>query len=100
MLNSKQRAWLRAQANSMEPGFLIGKSELTQASITDLDAMLTTHELIKVAVLKTAAGDIRQLAAAVGEAVQAEVIQVVGRRILIYRRSEKLVKAGKSMQLP
>ena len=50
MLNSKQRAWLRAQANSMEPGFLIGKSELTQASITDLDAMLTTHELIKVAV--------------------------------------------------
>ncbi|MDW7657668.1 MAG: YhbY family RNA-binding protein [Bacillota bacterium] len=100
MLNSKQRAWLRAQANALEPGFLIGKGELTPASITDLEAMLTTHELIKIAVLKTAASDIRQLAASVGEAVQAEVIQIVGRRIVIYRQSEKLMKAGKSLQLP
>ena len=100
MLNSKQRAWLRSQANSLEPGFQIGKGDLTPALITGLDAMLTTHELIKITVLKTASCSVRELAADLSEAVHADIVQVIGRRMVIYRPSEKLARLGQSLPLP
>ncbi len=100
MLSSKQRAWLRARANQMPAGFQIGKNELSEMVLADLAALLSTHELVKIAVHKTVASPSQELAAILAEALDAQIVQVVGRRITIYRPSEKLAQKGKSLQLP
>ena len=100
MLSSRQRAWLRARANTLEPKFQIGKGELTPAVAGDLAALLSTHELVKVNVLKTAEGPVADLAAAAAARVDAEVVQVIGRRFVLYRLSEKLARQGRELQLP
>ena len=100
MLTSKQRAWLRAQANSLESQFQIGKGEISESLTHDLSDMLSTHELLKVTVLKSASDDAGELARALADAVGAELVQVIGRRFVLYRASEKLERLGKSMILP
>ncbi len=100
MINSKQRAWLRAQANDMPCQFHIGKGELDSEIVTGLDEILTTHEVLKINVLKTAADPIREIADKLAEAVDADIVQVIGRRIVLYRFSEKLAKKGRSLALP
>lgn len=100
MLNSKQRAWLRSQANSMDCQFQIGKGEITDTVRQGLDEILTTHELLKVSILKAVDTSPAEIARNLAEAVGAEVVQVIGRRFVLYRFSAKLAKAGKGMVLP
>lgn len=100
MLNSKQRAWLRAKGNALESQFQIGKGEVTEALCQSLDEMLSTHELVKITVLKTAGDDVADLAHALAASVGADLVQVIGRRIVLYRLSEKLERLGKSLPLP
>jgi RNA-binding protein len=100
MINSKQRAWLRSQANPLESRFQIGKGEITAQLIQGLDEILSTHELLKVSILKSAEKRPDELAAELAAAVSAELIQVIGRRFVLYRHSDKLAKAGKDLQLP
>ncbi len=100
MINSKQRAWLRSQANQLECGFQVGKGELSDQLIRSLDETLSTHELLKINVLKAYPGNIAGLAAELAAAAGAEVVQVIGRRITIYRHSDKLAKLARDLQLP
>ena len=100
MLNSKQRAWLRRMANTMPSQFQIGKSEISPTVEQSLDEILATHELVKVAVMKSAETDIAEMAHSLAEAAGAEVVQVIGRRFILYRHSEKLARQGKAILLP
>ena len=100
MINSKQRAWLRAQANDMPCQFHIGKGEVDSEIITGLDEILTTHELLKINVLKAAASPVKEIADELAQAVNADIVQVIGRRIVLYRFSKKLSNKGKSLALP
>lgn len=100
MISSKQRSWLRAMANSLDCRFHIGKGEIDEDIIRALDEILTTHELIKICVLKTAEQPIKEIAEILSERVSADVVQVIGRRIVLYRHSPKLAKAGKNLMLP
>lgn len=100
MINSKQRAWLRSMANPLESLFQIGKGEMSDQLVRSLDEILSTHELLKINVLKTAEQSPAELARQLADSVSAEVVQVIGRRIVLYRHSEKLAKAGKAMRLP
>ncbi len=100
MINSKQRAWLRAQANDMPCQFHIGKGEIDNEIINGLDEILSTHELLKINVLKTASLPSKEIAEELAAAVNADIVQVIGRRIVLYRFSEKLAKKGKSLALP
>ncbi len=100
MLNSKQRAWLRSQANQLECQYQVGKGEVDETLLRGLDELMSTHELVKVNVLKTAQASSAELAAVTAEAIGAEVVQVVGRRFVLYRYSPKLAKQGKSLVLP
>ena len=100
MITSKQRAWLRARANSLESECQIGKSVLSDTFLQGLDEMMTTHELVKVVVHKHVDADVRVLAGQVAEALQADLVQVIGRRFVLYRPSEKLMRKGQSLQLP
>ena len=100
MLNSKQRAFLRSQSNALDSLFQIGKGDVDEAVIKGLDEMMTTHELVKITLLKTAESDPKDLANQLSTAIGAEVVQVIGRKLVFYRYSPKLAKLGKSIILP
>ncbi len=89
MLTSKQRAYLRGLANSLEPILHMGKGGLSDAMIRQADDALTAREIIKGKALETAPVSARETAEAIAEAVGAEVVQVVGRTFVLYRRNEK-----------
>jgi RNA-binding protein len=100
MINSKQRAWLRAEANGLDCQFQIGKEEIDHNTVKALDEIMSTHELIKINVLKTAEAKPAEIAQQLASQAGADIVQVIGRRIVLYRFSEKLAKAGKNIVLP
>lgn len=87
MISSKQRSFLRGLANPLEPIFQIGKGGLGENMVLALSDALTARELIKVRVLKNIMDDPRTVAAELAEATNAEVIQVIGQNIILYRRN-------------
>ena len=96
MLTSKQRAYLRGLANTMEPIVHAGKGGVSEAIIKQADDALTARELIKGRVLETAPGSARDVAEEIAAAVNAEVVQVIGRTFVLYRRNQK----DPTIQLP
>lgn len=91
-LTSKQRAYLKSLSGKIDPIFQIGKSSLTP-SITDaIDDALEKRELVKISVLKNCFDDPRELAAMVAERTHSNVVQVIGKRFILYRPSKKAPK--------
>ena len=88
-MTSKQRAFLRGQANGMDPILHAGKGGIGDAMVKQADDALTARELIKGRVLETAPETARELAEALAAATRAEVVQVIGRTFVLYRRNEK-----------
>jgi RNA-binding protein len=64
----------------------VGKDGLSEGLVSALDAALLQHELIKVKLGEAAGSDRRALGAALAEAAGGELVQVLGRTVLIYRR--------------
>ena len=89
MLTSKQRAYLRGLANPLEPILHAGKGGVSDTLIRQADAALTARELIKGRVLDTAPGSARELAEQIAGAVNAQVVQVVGRNFVLFRQKPK-----------
>lgn len=89
MLTSKQRAYLRGLANTMEPILHAGKGGVSDTLIRQADDALAARELIKGRVLETAPGTARELAEEIAGAVNAQVVQVVGRNFVLFRQKEK-----------
>ena len=96
LLNSKQRAFLRSKANSEEPILHLGKGGLSEPLLRQAEDALAARELIKCKVLETAPFSSREAAEQVAQAVCAEVVQVIGRTFVLYRRNQKEPK----IQLP
>ena len=96
-MTTKQRAYLKSLAMTMDPIFQIGKNsmspELTQAVKEALDA----RELIKISVLKNCADDPKELAAMMAERTHARVVQVIGKKIVLYKEGKD---KNKKIQLP
>ena len=89
MLNSKQRAYLMKMASSISPIFQIGKSSLTSEIIEAVDAALEKRELIKIFVLKNCADDPKELSEMIAERTRSQVVQVIGKKIVLFRVSKK-----------
>ena len=89
MLNSKQRAYLMKMASSISPIFQIGKSSLTSEIIEAVDAALEKRELIKISVLKNCADDPKELSEMIAERTSSQVVQVIGKKIVLFRVSKK-----------
>lgn len=88
-MTSKERAAWRAKANSLEPIIQIGKEGITDNLITQIDDTLDVRELIKIRVhLETAPESPKQFAPKLAEALQADVIQVIGEVIVLYRKAD------------
>ena len=89
MLTSKQRAELRAQANTLETTLMVGKDGVTEAVAAEADRLLTARELIKGKVLESALMSAREVSDAICEATGADGVSCVGNKFVIYRFSEK-----------
>ncbi len=88
-MTSKQRAYLRSLANELEPVVQIGKSGVTPETVTAVGEAFSTHELIKLGVLKNCAEEPHAIADCVAERTHAEVVQVIGKKIVLYRQDRK-----------
>ena len=89
MLTSKERADLRAQANSLETTLMVGKEGVTEAVVAEADRLLTARELIKGKVLESALMSAREVSEAICEATGADGVSCVGSKFVLYRFSEK-----------
>ena len=96
-MTSKQRAYLRGQANTMEPIFQIGKSGLSENLIKQLYDAIEARELIKITVLETAPDDVKNLAVEIAEKTNSELIQTIGNKITLFRQKEKNSRYEKAM---
>lgn len=88
-MTSKQRAMLRAMANEYQPIIYIGKEGVTEALIQDADAALEARELVKGSIGRNAEVDLRTAVAELCQTLQAEPVQVIGRKFVIFRPSKK-----------
>lgn len=84
-MTSKQRAYLKSLAAKLDPVFQIGKSSLTPELTAAVDECFNNNELIKVAVLKNCLDDPKMIAEAVAGRTQSQVVQVIGRKIVLYK---------------
>lgn len=90
-MTGKERAEWRARANSLEPLFQLGKGGISDAFIEQVDGALNTRELIKFKVLlETSPITPREAADEVAARTNADVIQVIGGVIVLYRFNPKL----------
>lgn len=89
MLTSKQRAELRAQANDLETTLMVGKGGVTGQVLAEADTQLQARELIKGRVLESALLSAREVSDALCQSLNADGVQCVGSKFVIYRKSEK-----------
>jgi RNA-binding protein len=98
IMTSKQRAYLRSLAMTMDPIFQVGKSSLTPEIIEAIREAIDARELIKVSVLKNCADDPRAIAEVLAERTRSEVVQVVGKKITLYKEAKNEKK--RKIELP
>ena len=85
MITSKQRAYLKGLAMTMDPILQLGKGGLTPENTASVDEALAARELIKINVLQNCLEDSRQMAETLAERTRSQVVQVIGRKIVLYR---------------
>lgn len=87
-MTTKQRAYLKSLAMTMDPIFQIGKNSMTPELTKAIEEALTARELIKVSVLKNCMDDPRMLADMIAERTHAQVVQVIGKKIVLYKEGK------------
>ena len=102
MLTSKQRAYLRGLANSIDTILMVGKSGLSADIEKQADDALTARELIKGKVLEASPVSAREAADLIAENTHSDVVQVIGSKFVLYRKNNKepkiiLPKASKKI---
>lgn len=95
-MTSKQRAYLKGLAMNIEPIFQVGKSSLTPELIQAISESFNTRELIKISVLKNCIDDPKEIAQMMAERTRSQVVQVIGKKIVLYKES----KEHKKIELP
>lgn len=88
-LTSKQRAYLRKMASQLQPVVSIGKGGATPEVVASAAEALEKRELIKASVLDNCFEDVRDIANVVGERTRSEVVQVIGRKFVLYKQNTK-----------
>lgn len=87
-MTSKQRAYLKGLAMKMEPIMQLGKGSVTPENTVAVDETLAARELIKISVLQNCLDDPRQMAEVLAERTHSQVVQVIGRKIVLYREGK------------
>lgn len=84
-MTSKQRAYLMSLASNLNPVFQVGKASLTPELTQAIDECFHNNELIKVAVLKNCFDDPRAIGEMVAERTHSQLVQVIGKKIVLYK---------------
>ena len=88
-LTSKQRAYLKSLAMELSPVQYFGKASLTEENLRNVDEALAARELIKLGVQKNCEDSPREIAEAAAAHTNAEVVQVIGKKIVLYREGKE-----------
>lgn len=88
-MTSKERAYLRGLANRVPSLYQVGKDGVTENVIKQIDDALAARELIKGNVLENALMSAREVAEELAAATGSQVVQVIGNRFVLYRRTDK-----------
>ena len=89
MLNPKQKRELKALASQLTIRYQIGKNEISDSLLDMLNKALTAHELIKIDVMKGCSLPIMEIALDVSNKLNAEIVHVMGRVIILFRRNKE-----------
>lgn len=89
MLSTKQKAYLKKIAHTRKALFQIGKDEISENMIKTVGDSLEAHELVKISLLKTCAISVDEAAIELASQTHSEIVQIIGRTIVLYRRSNK-----------
>lgn len=89
MLTGKQKRFLRSEAHNLNAIFQIGKEGLHFSQIESIKDALYAHELIKVKILDTCATSKNEIALELSRQTKADVVQILGRTIILYKPSDK-----------
>ena len=85
---TKQRAYLKSLAMNITPIFQVGKSSLTPEITEAVNEALAARELIKISVLQNCADDPKEIAQYLSERTHSDVVQVIGKKIVLYREGK------------
>ncbi len=89
MLSGKQKRFLRGLGHDLKPVILVGKGEVNTPLVHETTSALESHELIKIKLLESCPMDRYEVADALAGACGAEVAQVLGRTLLLYRKGKE-----------
>lgn len=89
MITTKQRSKLKAMANTLRPSVTIGKDELTDNVLKEIETALYHYELVKVASLQSCTLSAKDMCRTACEKLGCEPVLCVGNRFVVYKRSSK-----------
>lgn len=98
MLNSKQRAALRACANQIDTILQVGKGGIGDTLVKQIDDALVARELIKIKVLENCEYTAREVAELLSGKTDSEPVQVIGNKVVLFRRNNKAPKYDKCLK--
>ena len=91
MLTNKEKNYLRKLANPLSAIYQVGKEGLNTNQVKGINDYLEAHEIVKVSLLKTCDAEVMEVALDLCSALKAEIVQTVGRSIILYRPSKKKI---------
>ena len=96
-MTSKQRAYLKSLAMKMDAILQLGNGGVTPENTASVDEALAARELIKISVLQNCLEDPKEMAQVLAERTHSQVVQVIGKKIVLYREGKK---EKKKIELP
>jgi len=87
MITTKQRAYLKSIATSLQPAFQVGKGGVNDAQVMQIDDYLRVHEIIKIKVLDNSMYTAREAAEEIADKINTEVVQVIGSKAVLYKKN-------------
>ena len=91
MLTNKEKKFLRKLANPINSIFQVGKEGVSLNQIKGINDYLEAHELVKISVLKNCDAEMMEIALDICSSTKAELVQIIGRIIVLYRQSKKKI---------
>ena len=89
MLSSKDRSYLRSIGNNLDPVIQIGKNNIDEAVILQISEAIAAKELIKITILKNSNLTAREASDYICEKVEADPVQVIGNKFIIFKKADK-----------
>ncbi|MEH7399826.1 MULTISPECIES: ribosome assembly RNA-binding protein YhbY [Bacillaceae] len=96
MLTGKQKRFLRSKAHHLNPIFQVGKGGVNENMVKQISEALEVRELLKVSILQNCDDDRYDVADQLVEGTNAELVQVIGHTVVLYKESEE----NKTIVLP